>query len=141
MSQANKKVRDVFRETKVPFWCVADVLGKSDYSFSRMLRHELPEEKQEEIISIIRKIDAGEMSGLYQEKQKKVELPSGTERKSIASWGIVQVRDDLFRCNQVSFMPCYVDSDEALAIAFGYCRLRLHIPMKPLRDLLCSVEE
>ena len=140
MDQANKRVREAFKSTHVPQWRVAEELGIGDRTLSRMLRTELPEETQDLIIACIRSIENGEKSGLYlekleREKEEAAELPPDDD-PDIASWGIVQVRDDIFRCEGLQFTTCRVDRDEALAIAFGKIRLCVHVPLQPLRQLL-----
>ncbi|KIR01690.1 hypothetical protein P261_00504 [Lachnospiraceae bacterium TWA4] len=50
----NKNLRKYFSTHNLRHWQVAEILGISEWKFSRMLRHELPEEKKQEII---RKID------------------------------------------------------------------------------------
>ncbi len=49
----NDFVKDYARRNKVPLWQIGDALGKSENTVSRMLRHELTEEKQAQMISII----------------------------------------------------------------------------------------
>ena len=143
MDQANKRIREAFKSTHVPQWRVAEELGIGDRTFSRMLRTELPEETQDLIIACIRSIENGEKSGLYLEKleKEKQEGPSpDQDEPDESSWGIVQVRDDIFRCEGLQFTTCRVDRDEALAIAFGRIRLCVHVPLQPLRQLLCQEE-
>ncbi len=144
MDQANKRVREAFKSTHVPQWRVAEELGIGDRTLSRMLRTELPEETQDLIIACIRSIENGEKSGLYlekleREKEEAAELPPDDD-PDIPSWGIVQVRDDIFRCEGLQFTTCRVDRDEALAIAFGKIRLCVHVPLQPLRQLLFQEE-
>ena len=146
MDQANKKVRETFKSTHVPQWRVAETLGIGDRTLSRMLRTELPEETQELIITCIRSIANREKSGLSleklaEEKQEKVEPSPDKDEPEMTPWGIVQVRDDIFRCGDLQFTTCLVDRDEALAIAFGKIRLCIHVPLQPLRQLLCQKEE
>lgn len=60
----NVRVRDTARMNNVPLWRVAEEYGLSEAKFSVMLRHELPEETQEELISLIEKI-AEERASIY----------------------------------------------------------------------------
>ena len=53
---ANDKIRMEEKEKKVHLWRIAEEFGMADYSFSRRLRHELPEEEQKKILSCIRRI-------------------------------------------------------------------------------------
>ncbi len=141
MDQANKRVREAFKSTHVPQWRVAEELGIGDRTLSRMLRTELPEETQDLIITCIRSIENGEKSGLYlekleKEKEEMVESSPDQDEPGFPCWGIVQVRDDIFRCEGLQFTTCRVDRDGALAIAFGKIRLCVHVPLQPLRQLL-----
>lgn len=49
----NKDIREYIKSRKVPMWRVAERLGISDSSFSRMLRYEIAEEKKVEIRRIV----------------------------------------------------------------------------------------
>ncbi len=53
MQETNHQIREACRDSGVLLWQVAERLGIADSSFSRMLRHELPKEKRDEICSII----------------------------------------------------------------------------------------
>ena len=53
----NQIIRSAAADHGVFLWEVADVLGITDSSFSRRLRHELPEEETSRILSIIKSID------------------------------------------------------------------------------------
>ncbi len=51
-------VEEIKREAKkngVPLWKIADALGISEPTMSRLLRHDLSEEKEAQILDIIRK--------------------------------------------------------------------------------------
>lgn len=60
----NVRVRDTARIKNVTLWRLAEEYGLSEAKFSVMLRHELPEEKQEELVSLIEKI-AEERATIY----------------------------------------------------------------------------
>lgn len=49
----NKKIRGYAKEKGICLWQIAEELGTSDSSFSRMLRHEFSEEKKQEVMGII----------------------------------------------------------------------------------------
>lgn len=53
--QANMDIRLAAKSANVPLWRVGEALGKPDYSFSRMLRHELDEATKEKILSFLRR--------------------------------------------------------------------------------------
>lgn len=55
-TNANIRVRDKARENRVALWQVAEEYGLSESKFSIMLRHELSEDTQNELISIIDRI-------------------------------------------------------------------------------------
>lgn len=61
----NIRVRTRAKEKHVALWQVAEEYGKSESKFSIMLRHELPEDTQNELISIIDRI-ANERSACYE---------------------------------------------------------------------------
>lgn len=50
MTKANLKVRLAIMEHSLTQWDVAKILGMSETSFYRLMRDEMPEEKQDEII-------------------------------------------------------------------------------------------
>jgi transposase-like protein len=56
MLKENARVRTAAKQYGVPLWMLADVLGISEASMTRMLRRELPEVKQEELINKIKEI-------------------------------------------------------------------------------------
>lgn len=49
----NMKVRNVIKEKRLFYYEVAEMLGISEFTLSRKLRKELPQEEQEKIISVI----------------------------------------------------------------------------------------
>ena len=51
--RANEKIRTYAQECGVKFWQIAEKYGLSEGTFSRRLRHELPEDEQHRILSII----------------------------------------------------------------------------------------
>lgn len=50
---ANNDIRNEAKKVGVMFWQIADSLNISEATFTRMMRHDLPEEKKQEILSII----------------------------------------------------------------------------------------
>lgn len=56
MLKANADIREKARESKIPFWAVAEKLSISEASMTRMFRRELPEEEKTKIFTIIREI-------------------------------------------------------------------------------------
>jgi len=59
----NPRIRRELRIHDTTIWQLADILGKSEPTVIRMLRHELPDEVQGEIISKIREA-ANDESGI-----------------------------------------------------------------------------
>lgn len=53
---SNKEIRDYARIKDVKLWKIAEKLNLCDSNFSRLLRHELSEEKKAEIKDIIDKL-------------------------------------------------------------------------------------
>jgi predicted XRE-type DNA-binding protein len=53
---ANEAIKKLLKETNIRYWEVAKLYGVNDGNFSRILRDELPKEKQEKIFSIIQKL-------------------------------------------------------------------------------------
>lgn len=53
---ANQEIRKLMREKKVFQWQIADRLGISEGGLCRKLRHELPKEEGENILTIIHDI-------------------------------------------------------------------------------------
>ena len=49
----NAKIKQLAKEKGIKLWQVAEVYVISDGNFSRLLRKELPKEKEEKILSII----------------------------------------------------------------------------------------
>ena len=52
----NNEVRQRMKDAGVPQWLVAEALGKNEFSFSRELRHELPDEEKQRILDAIDRI-------------------------------------------------------------------------------------
>lgn len=50
----NMKIRKALTEYKVKQWELAEMLGIGEYTMCRKMRHEIPDEEQERIISIIK---------------------------------------------------------------------------------------
>lgn len=53
---SNKEIRDYARIKDVKLWQIAEKLNLCDSNFSRLLRHELSDEKKVEIKDIIDKL-------------------------------------------------------------------------------------
>jgi len=53
---ANQDIRKVIKESRVKYYEVADRLGITDSSFSRLLRYELDSEYKYEIFKVIEKM-------------------------------------------------------------------------------------
>jgi len=51
----NESLRTAARKARVPLWKIADALGVSEATFTRMMRRELPKDKHEQVMSIIEK--------------------------------------------------------------------------------------
>lgn len=58
--KANIEIRQAAIKAGIHFWEIAEEYGMQDSNFSKMLRHELPSEKKEEILAIIKKLSRGE---------------------------------------------------------------------------------
>lgn len=52
----NKKIRKALFDTGIKQYMVAEEMGVADETLSRWLRHELPIEKQNEILAVITKL-------------------------------------------------------------------------------------
>ena len=57
MTQTNQTIRDAAKAAGVYLWQIADRLGTVDTYFSKMLRKELPPDKQAEILHIIAELE------------------------------------------------------------------------------------
>lgn len=55
---ANEALKTFARRQKIPLWKIADVLGVSEFTLIRRLRHELKEEDRFLIESIIKELTA-----------------------------------------------------------------------------------
>lgn len=51
----NIPIRNALKEHGLHTYNLGDILGKSEATITRMMRHELPKEKQTEIINLIEK--------------------------------------------------------------------------------------
>lgn len=49
----NAKIKQLAKEKGIKLWQIAEVYGISDGNFSRLLRKDLPKEKEEKILLII----------------------------------------------------------------------------------------
>lgn len=54
--KANDEIRAEALQRKVPLWQIAEKLGIADTTFSRKLRHELPNEEKQRVMEAIREI-------------------------------------------------------------------------------------
>lgn len=54
----NERIREYARRKGVRLWQIAEALEMHDSSFSKMLRHELPQDVQERIMSLIDRMSA-----------------------------------------------------------------------------------
>ena len=52
----NNDIRTLAKESGVKQWQIADMLNMHDSNFSKMLRHELPEDEKEKIRSVIKEL-------------------------------------------------------------------------------------
>lgn len=57
MTKANQTIRLTAAGAGVKLWQIADRLGITDCSFSRLLRKELPADKQAQIMQIIAELE------------------------------------------------------------------------------------
>lgn len=57
MIQANQTIRRTAAGAGVKLWQIADKLGYTDSYFSRLLRKELPKDKQAQIMQIIAELE------------------------------------------------------------------------------------
>lgn len=51
--ESNKRIREELKKRNLPIWKLADYFNVSESAIYAWLRHEMPEEKQEYIISVI----------------------------------------------------------------------------------------
>lgn len=49
----NKLIRDMIKNKRLKQWQVADMLGISEATFVRRMRHELPDAEREHILKVI----------------------------------------------------------------------------------------
>lgn len=52
----NNEIRQAAKAAGVKLWQVADAVGLNDGNFSRKLRHELPDEEKQKILTIIQQL-------------------------------------------------------------------------------------
>lgn len=55
-SKTNKRIRTSLSLYGIPVWMLADRYGKSENTMYRLFRHELPEDEQDRIITMIEEI-------------------------------------------------------------------------------------
>lgn len=53
---SNIDIKSFAKESGVMHWQIADKLGMHDSNFSKMLRHELPEDEKAKIRSVIKEL-------------------------------------------------------------------------------------
>ena len=53
-SKANQRIREAMNESGFPYWVLADLLKVYRCTLSEWMRHEMPEDKQEKILNLIR---------------------------------------------------------------------------------------
>lgn len=54
MNMTNLPIRMALMEKRMRQWELAELMGISEFTLSRILRKELPEEEQQKIITVIR---------------------------------------------------------------------------------------
>lgn len=54
MKRTNEKIKKALEDKRLCQWELADMLDVSESTVTRLLRHELPEEKQKEILDLIK---------------------------------------------------------------------------------------
>ena len=64
----NKTIRSAVKSSGIRQWQIAEALGINEFSFSRMLRHELPQIKQEQILKVIDQIKTNAEGGELHEE-------------------------------------------------------------------------
>lgn len=50
---SNIEIREAIKKSGLRHWQIADMIGVADTTFCRMLRRELPEDKKQEILTVI----------------------------------------------------------------------------------------
>ena len=53
----NDRIRKALKEKGLYFWNLADILGVSEPTITRWMRHEMPEDKQDQIIDAINRYE------------------------------------------------------------------------------------
>ena len=61
-TQSNIEIRDKAKASGILLWEVSEAMGITEWTLSRKLRHELPEDKKAEILAIIDRLAAEEGS-------------------------------------------------------------------------------
>lgn len=56
--KANQRIRQAMKDTGMYYWKLADLLGITNWTLSVWMRHEMPEEKQEKILQMIKEESA-----------------------------------------------------------------------------------
>lgn len=54
MKKANEEIRNEMKSHSVTFWMLADSLGVSEGTLYRWFRHELPNDKKEQILEKVK---------------------------------------------------------------------------------------
>ena len=52
----NDIIKNAARKARVPLWEVAERMGVSESTMTRMMRRELPEEKKSELVDVIQEV-------------------------------------------------------------------------------------
>lgn len=55
----NKAIRNAIKNKHLCQWQIADALGISEATFTRLMRHELPDEDRDRILEIIERMQGG----------------------------------------------------------------------------------
>lgn len=58
MKKNNMEIRIALMKKNLPLYMLADILGKSEPTITRMMRHELPDEDQKRILALIEAYEA-----------------------------------------------------------------------------------
>lgn len=49
----NQNIKEALKKAHVAYWRIAEQIGCSENTFVRMMRHELPEDQKQKLLSII----------------------------------------------------------------------------------------
>lgn len=122
MTQTNQNIRKAAAEAGVKLWQIADRMGIEDTHFSKLLRKELPEDKQAQIMQIIADLEQ-EAENSQLKKGHELRFVSGhdsnisEEQKEEISAYIDflqekrQGNQDIVRCSECANYCAYEDWD------------------------------